>query len=311
MGRLALRTLMVLVGLSVLAVYGIAAYLAFRLLVALWLARPPLATTLLLVGGLTLLLGYLSYQVTTTQLLAGLDAAELPRARAPDLYRRLDAIADRMAVEQPRVFVADMPLPNALSLGGARGGAVVVDRALFRILRPAELDGIVAHELAHLESRDGLVQTLAFSLTRTAVGVLTVALLPLLLFATGLSRGLAWIRGRPGGRGGLGPGGFQALVNGIVAVVLLGLLVLVRAHSRRREYAADDRAAAVTGRPVALARALRKIERVSEPEWGPLSPLYTRGDEDHSLARVLSTHPATDDRIDRLLERADRSPADR
>lgn len=307
MARLALRALMVAVGLSVLAFYGLAAWLAVELLVAVWANRPPLPTTLAIVAATTLLFGYLSYQFSTARILASLDAAEVPRRRAPDLHRRLDRIADRMAIDRPRLLVADMPLPNALSLGGARNGVVVLDRALLRILAPAELDGIVAHECAHLESRDSLIQTLAYSVTRTVVGLVTVVLLPALLFAAGLAQAEAWIRGRPHRRGPTGLDQVHALVGSVVAVVLLALTVLVRAHSRRREFAADERAADVTGQPVALARALRKIERVSDPDWGLLSPLYTRGDEDGTLARILSTHPATDDRVERLVERAERA----
>lgn len=94
------------------------------------------------------------------------------------------------------------------------------------------------------------------------------------------------------------------LVHNGVAVVFLVLTLVIRAHSRHREFAADDRAAEVTGRPLALARALTKIDRVSDPDWGLLSPLYTHGDEDNGLGRLFSTHPTTDDRVERLLASA-------
>ena len=89
-----------------------------------------------------------------------------------------------------------------------------------------------------------------------------------------------------------------------VTLLALGLTLLIRAHSRRREYAADDRAVELTGKPLALARGLRKIERATEPEQGLLSTLYVQGDQDGVLSRLLSTHPSMDDRIARLLERA-------
>ena len=190
-----------------------------------------------------------------------------------------------------------------MALGGARDGVVVVDRSLFTLLTTDELETIVAHECAHLASRDSLVQTLAYSAMRTVVGLLTLALLPLLLFVTGLARGVAWMRGRPMIWDDSSLGRFRALVSTGVVLVRGAFTLVIRAHSRRREFAADDRAASVTGKPFALARALAKIDRVSDPDWSLLSPLYTRGDETGSLGRVLSTHPATEARVERLLER--------
>lgn len=304
MRRVGLRLLMAGVGVSVLVFYAFAATLTYWVLVLFWANRPPLAQTLVIVAGMTLLFGYLSYQFGTTQLLASLDAVEIPRERAPQLYERVEKLSAQMTIQPPQLLVADLSLPNALALGSARSGVVVVDRSLFRLLTQSEFDTIVAHELAHLESRDSLVQTLAFSAMRTVVGLLTLALLPLLLFLTGIARAVAWIRGRPTAWSDSALGRFRGLVEGGVAVVFLLLTLLVRAHSRRREFAADDRAAEVTGQPVALARALAKIERVSDPDWGLLTPLYTRGDEQGQLTKILSTHPATDERIDRLLERA-------
>jgi heat shock protein HtpX len=67
----------------------------------------------------------------------------------------------------------------------------------------------------------------------------------------------------------------------------------------------------VTGNPVALARALRKIQRASEPGWGLLSTLYVHGDDDGLLTRLLSTHPPMDDRIERLVEMGERAEAAR
>lgn len=304
MRRLGLRLLMAGVGFSVLVFYAFAAGLAYWVLLLFWANRPPLAQTLLIVAGMTLLFGYLSYQFGTTRLLASLDAVEISPEQSPHLYSRIEEMTASMTVDPPQLLVADLSVPNALALGSTSNGIIVVDRSLFRLLERPEFDAIVAHELAHLESRDSLVQTLAYSTMRTVVGLLTLALLPFLLFSTGLARGVAWIRGRPTAWSEGVLGQFRRLVESGVAVIFLLLTLLVRAHSRRREFAADDRAAEVTGQPVALARALAKIERVSDPEWGLLTPLYTRGDEQGTLTKILSTHPATDERIDRLLERA-------
>jgi heat shock protein HtpX len=302
MSRLGLRVLMAAVGLCVIAFYLLTAGLAYYLVSTLWASRPPLATSLLLVGGLAVVIGYLNYQFGTAQLLRSLDAVEIPRREAPGLYDRVDDIAARMEIDAPRILVAEMQLPNAMALGGGREGVVVVDRSLFALLTGDELETIIAHECAHIESRDSLVQTLAYSVVRTIVGLVTVALLPILLFVTGIARGVAWMAGRPTRWDDGTLGRFRDLVSTGV-VVLLVLTLLVRAHSRRREFAADARSATVTGKPVALARALIKIDRVADPSWSLLSPLYTRGDEDGPLGRVFSTHPATSERVDRLVDR--------
>ncbi|SEO89115.1 heat shock protein HtpX [Halorientalis persicus] len=304
MGRLGLRALMAGVGLSLLAGYGLAAWAVYSVLVWVWASRPPLGTTVAIVAATTLVLGYLSYQYGTSQLLASVDAADLPRERAPELYRRADRLAAEMRIETPRLLVADMAVPNALALGSPADGTVVLDRALFRLLSTAELEGILAHEFAHLESRDSLIQTLAYSGLRTLVGIVTVLLSPALLFLTGLARGVAWIRGRPTRWAEGTIGQFRLLIGNGVVVLLFVFTLAIRAHSRRRELAADDRAVSVTGDPMALARALAKIDRVRDPNWSLLSPLYTRGDEDGTLGQVLSTHPAIDERIERLRERA-------
>lgn len=304
MDRLGLRALMAGVGLSLLVGYGLAAWFVYSLLLWFWESRPPLGTTIVVVGVAILLFAYLSYQYGTNRLLASVDAVDIQRERAPELYRRADRLAGNMRIETPRLLVADLSVPNALSLGSRTDGAVVLDRSLFRLLSPAELEGLLAHEFAHLESRDSLVQTLAYSGLRTLVGIVTVLLLPVTLFLTGLAQGVAWIRGRPTrwAEGSLGQ--LRLLVgNGIVVLFFLLTLVL-RAHSRRRELAADDRAASVTDDPLALARALTKIDRVRDPDWSLLSPLYTRGDEDGTLGQVFSTHPAVNERIERLRERA-------
>jgi heat shock protein HtpX len=187
---------------------------------------------------------------------------------------------------------------DAVSIDGP-GGAVVFDEILFRILDRDEFAAVLAHELAHIEHRDSLVQTLVFTAGPTLLGFLVVLVLPALLLAHGVSRLLAWTRGRPSDGGGLA---VHERVGRVVLAAVVFLTLLVRARSRHREFAADDRAVEVTGDPVALAAALRKIERASEPR-GILGALSRRsGEEDVPAWR--STHPAFEAGIERLRERA-------
>ncbi|QPV62042.1 M48 family metalloprotease [Halosimplex litoreum] len=305
--RWVLRGLMIVVGVLTLAVYLAGAYLVYEVARAVWAIRPPLGTLALYLAVLTVVFAFVSYRVGTAQILRSLQVWELPEARAPMLYRRLGGFSDAMGIERPDVLVAEMGQPNALALGGGFGrGHVVVDRRLFSLLTFEELSAILAHELAHIERKDSLVQTVGYSALRTLSGLAALVLAPVLVVAAGLARGVAWIRGRPEAWTRTIPGKLQRAVVGTVSLVFFALTLAILAHSRRREFAADDRAAAVTGDPLALARALRKIERASEGPWSLLSPLYVDGEEEGPLTRLLSTHPATDERVERLQAWAER-----
>lgn len=300
--RRLVRVLMALTGLSVLALYAVAALGAYHLLAWLWQRRPDPVVTAAVVVGLAVALGYASHAAGTARVLRALEVEELPRHRAPRLYERFDRLRAEIGVGEPRLLVGRMPRPNALALGGG-DGVLVLDAALFRLLSMDELEGILAHELAHLESRDGLVQTLGYSLVQTVMGLVLLAILPLALLRVGADRAASWLRGEPLTSRGTTAWLRQLLAVG-VSVLLLVFLLVLRAHSRRREFAADDRAVAVTGRPRALASALARIERAAEPRTGLLATLVIHGDEEGTLTRLLASHPPMAERIDRLHERA-------
>lgn len=310
MRRTALRLVEVASGVALLGFYLGVAYVGFRLFLVLWAGRPDPVTTLVVLVVVALVGGYLSYRAGSVQVLRGLGAVELPPSRAPGLYRRLDRLAAEMRVGSPTLAVASVGSPNALSLGGPRDGVVVLDEGLLRLLDGDEIEAILAHELAHVEGRDGLVQVLGYSVLRTLVGLVVLAVSPVLVVLFGVTRALALLAGTAAA----GPESPVARVRRsaelVVPVLLVGLTLLVRAHSRRREFAADDRAVEVTGDPLALARALRKIQRATEPGRGLLSPLSVRGDDEALFGRLLSTHPPTDDRVRRLVERAETASVD-
>jgi heat shock protein HtpX len=311
MRRLGIRLFMMVVGVAVFTIYATAAAVGYLLLS--WLAAAPLdlGTAAAVVVLSTVFVAYLSYRFGTRQLLASLDAIELPRSHSPALHRRLDRLAMAMDVRRPPVLVANLGVPNALSLGGPREGVIVLDQTLLSLLTLEEVEGILAHELAHMERYDTFVQTLAVSLLRTIAGLVTFLLLPLLLLLQGIDRAMAWIGGRPTDRRPGLAGLIKGSIETVVALLLNLVTLVLLAHSRRREYAADSRAADVTGNPAALARALSKIHRATSPEWGLESLLYIHGDEsdDEGLRRLLSTHPPIEERVDRLMERERAEPA--
>lgn len=289
--RLAVRVALAVVGVAVLVTYLAGAGLVALLFLDLVRGVGP-ATLVATFLAVTLAVGYLSYRVETTRVLRSIGARELPRERAPRVYDRLDALCARMDVDAPRLMVVSTRTPNAFALGGT----VVLDRALFRLLSLDELTSILAHELAHVERRDGLVSTLALSAARTLVGLLALALFPVALSLSGVARASALLAGRPADWRGTLAGRTRASLDRLVAGLLVASTALVMARSRRRELAADDRAAEVTGDPLALARALARLERTTWPFV----------DEESAVDRLLASHPDVDERIDRLRDRADR-----
>ncbi len=303
MARIAFRLVAATVGVGLLVAYLLAALLVVEGFRTLWSLVPGLLELVVLLIVATVVSTYLSYQVGTTRLVTAIESDRLPRASAPGLHRRLDELVARMNVERPALYVADLHTPNAFVVGGNDGGALVMDRSLFRLLSAPEIEAILAHELAHLEANDGFVTAVADGLARTLVGVATLSAVPALLVLSGLAAGSAWIQGRPGDRSGV----FSRLRRGLVAGLIAGFVLatlFVRARSRNRELAADDRAAEVTGDPLALARALRRIELATEPAW-PLAPLSTHRETDEAIERWLSTHPSVDERVERLRRRAE------
>jgi heat shock protein HtpX len=297
---------MAVVGVVVLVLYATAAFVVYRGLLYVWAQRPDPATTVAVVLGLALALGYASYRGGLVALRRDLDPTEIPRARAPALYDRVAAMAEEMGLESPTLAVGRMGAPNALALGGPRDGLVVIDPSLFRLLNGPELETILAHELAHLENRDGLVKTLGSSVVRTVTGLVTLALLPVIILAVGVARALAYLRGDSPREITVAASRAHAYATSGAVVVLFAFTLALRAYSRRRELAADDRAVAVTGRPVALASALARIDRAARPPAGLLSDLVIHGDEEGTLTRLLATHPPMEARIERLVERGER-----
>ncbi|QZP37680.1 M48 family metallopeptidase [Halobaculum magnesiiphilum] len=297
---------MVVAGAATIAVYAVVAGALWLLVRFVWANRPDPLTLAAAFLVATLASGYLTYRFGTGRTLAGLDAREVPRERAPTVHRIVDALAGGMDVARPRVFVARLGEPNALALGGPTP-ALVIDYSLFRLLSATELEGVLAHELAHIEGRDGLVQTLGHSVVHTAVGLVALALVPVAAVAGGFARGVALVRGAPDRWHRTLPGRLHVGLKRTLTLLLIALTLLLRAYSRRREHAADDRAVEVTGRPLALASALRRIDSASRSPF-PFAPLYRRGrdGEEQPLVRLLSTHPPMDERIERLRRRAER-----
>ncbi|ESP87143.1 heat shock protein HtpX [Candidatus Halobonum tyrrellensis G22] len=211
----------------------------------------------------------------------------------PDLHARVGRLAQQAGVRKPDVAVADEPMPNAFAAGRSESTAVVcVTTGLLDTVDGAELDGVLAHELAHVQHRDVVVMTLASAVSMAAFWVVR----------------WGWIFDDGGGGGGGENGQPQFLVAFAASLVVwVASSLVIRLLSRYREYAADRGAVAITGEPAALATALAAIdgrmERVPDDdlrEHEGTSALMFCGVEAGKLTRWFGTHPAVDERIERL-----------
>ena len=201
-------------------------------------------------------------------------ARELPIGHSPALHASVSALAGLAGVPKPRVYVLPAGLPLALAAGrGPRGGAIAVSRGLLVAAPPAELDGLIAHELGHIRNRDVLVQSAAV--------VVAAALIETSRVGGWLQRTLLFV---------LGP----------LAAAIVHLLL-----SPKREFAADRAAAALCGSPHGLADALTRLDRAAElvefRASAATEPLYTINPfAEEGLAGLFVTHPPVDERVRRL-----------
>jgi heat shock protein HtpX len=204
-------------------------------------------------------------------------ARELLVGEAPGLWSTVETLSGRASVIRPRLYLLPDGYPRALSAGrGAGGGAALaISVGLLGVATPAELEGIVAHELAHLRRRDVLVQTLAV--------IIAVFVIELSRVGGWLQRSLLFV---------LGP----------LAAAFVHLLL-----SPKREYEADRFAAELCGSPHGLADALLRLEQAMELvafEASPATePLYTTNPfAEEGLASLFITHPPLAERVRRLRE---------
>jgi len=218
-----------------------------------------------------LLAGAAVYAYGDRALLGLLGAREYALAEDPLLRSTVDALSAKLAILPPRLYVIADGFPRAFVVGrGARGASLAVSTGLLGALRPAELEGVLAHELSHVRSRDVLVQTQAV--------ILAVALIDLSRIGGWLERALLAV---------LGP----------VAAAFVHLLL-----SPKRELAADRLAAALCGSPHGLADALVRLDLASElvsfTAHPATEPLYTTNPfAEEGLAALIATHPPLERRI--------------
>ena len=280
------RMVLVMFLIGLLAVAFVGALIAF-------VPGNILPLVLILAGGVLFAQFFFSDKIAAF----AMGAREVTPEQAPELHAMIDRLCALADMPKPRVAVSDTDMPNAFATGRSPKNAVIcVTTGLMRRLDEPELEGVVAHELSHVAHGDAMVMTVA-----SFVGVLaglTAQVGARLMLIAGRMRGL-----------------WQFLVIAI-AVTLLATatwivsVLLIRALSRYREFAADQAAAQLTGNPAALSSALAKVadrgsglipsqdlRRATTLNAVAFCPV---GNPKQAGSRMLSTHPSVEARIERL-----------
>lgn len=220
-------------------------------------------------------------------------AQEIDQAQAPDLFALVRGLAQRAQIPMPRVYLIPEETPNAFATGrNPQHAAVAVTEGIRRLLDRDELAAVLAHELGHVQNRDTLIMTVAATLAGALSHLANMAMWGAML----------------GGGSSRDEEGSSNPLAGLLGIILapLAATLIQMAISRSREFAADEHGARLSGDPLALASALRKIEswsqRIPMMAGSPatahlfiINPFSGGG-----LVRLFSTHPPTEERVARL-----------
>ncbi len=239
-------------------------------------------------------MNFFSYWFSDKIVLKMYNAREVDETSAPQFVAMVRELAQRADIPMPRVYIIDEQAPNAFATGrNPSHAAVAATTGILRALSPRELRGVMAHELAHVKHRDILISTISATMAG-AIGMLANFAM---LF------GGRDEEGRPANP-------IAGLLVALLAPLAASLIQM--AISRAREFEADRGGAEISGDPEALATALQKIHRYAQgipmeaaerhPETAQMmimNPLSAGG-----IRGLFSTHPSTEERVERLLQMA-------
>ena len=238
-------------------------------------------TALLLAGGMN----FFMYYGSSSMVLRMYKARVVAEADAPELYRMVDRLRQRAGLPMPTVAIAPHAQPNAFATGRNPENAVVcVTEGIMQLISKEELEGVIAHELAHIKNRDMLLQTI----TATFAGAIS---------------NIAYMGMFFGGNDEEGSNPIAGIL--MIVVAPIAAMLIQMAISRQREFQADRVGAEISGKPMALAGALLKLDAASRqipmqvaPSAAPLAivnPLAAfRG---AGFSKLFSTHPPTQERV--------------
>jgi heat shock protein HtpX len=237
-------------------------------------------------------MNFFSYWFSDRIVLAAYGARPIDEAQAPQLHAIIRRLATRAGIPMPPVYLIPSDTPNAFATGrNPEHAAVAVTEGIMRILSEDELEGVLAHELAHVANRDVLISTIA----ATLAGAIT--------YLAHMAQWAAMFGGRRDDEEGGGTNPIAAILLAVLAP--LAAMLIQMAVSRSREYQADASGARIAGRTGGLIHALGKLQMANEASPMNASPatahlFIVNPLSGQSLMRMFATHPPLEDRIERL-----------
>lgn len=244
--------------------------------------------------GFAVVMNFVSYWFSDKIVLSMYRAKKVEEADAPRLYSMVQRLATQAGLPGPRVYIIPDSSPNAFATGrNPANGVVAYTQGILDLLSEDELEGVTAHELAHIKNRDILTQTIAATIAG-AIGMLASMAKWGAIFG-----GMGGRDDREGGGGGI----IGLLVMAIVAPI--AAMFVQMAISRTREYAADATGAQISGKPLSLANALRKLHNGAARRPMDANPatahmFIVNPLSGRSMMSLFSTHPPVEERIARL-----------
>ena len=236
------------------------------------------------------LFNFVMYFFSDRMVLKMYRARVVTEAEAPDLYRMVNRLRQRAGLPMPVVAIAEQEQPNAFATGRNHDHAVVaVTTGILKYMPAEELEGVIAHELAHIKNRDMLISTIAAGIAGAISNV------PYLIMFGG---------------GSDDEGGHPVAQLALMLLAPIGAMLIQFAVSRQREFEADRVGAEILGRPQPLASALTRLDALAHripmaiaPAAAPLAQVNPLAAHGGGVSRLFSTHPPTEERVARLLAR--------
>lgn len=272
-----------------------------------WLMMAGLSVILVLIGNavggssgamlffiISLGMNFFSYYYSDKVAIKMTRSVPVSEAEVPELYAIVRRLTQRAGLPMPRIYITPSPQPNAFATGrNPAHAAVAVTEGLLRMLNKTELEGVLAHELAHVKNRDILVGTIA----ATFAGAIS-------MLANIIQWGAIFGMGRSDDDEGAG-----GLIGGLLLAIIapIAAMIIQMAISRSREYMADEDGARIAGNAGGLSNALLKLENAAHRIPMEVNPaashmFIVNPLSGASMARLFSTHPTTQDRVKRLSE---------
>ena len=238
-------------------------------------------------------MNFIMYFFSDKMVLRMYGARVITREESPQLYDMVDRLRQRAGLPMPVVAVANQEQPNAFATGRSPHHAVVaVTRGILTAMPKDELEGVIAHELAHIKNRDMLISTVAAGIAG-AIGYLPY----LLMFGSGRSDD--------------GEGRNPIAAIAVMLLAPIAAMLIQFAVSRQREFEADRVGAEILGRPMSLANALRRLDGLAHripmdvaPAAAPLAQVNPLAAHGGGMSRLFSTHPPIEERVAKLEEMA-------